>query len=84
MPRPLAKVWLAARFVFCVVLLVPSPAYAYIDPGAGSLILQALLAGVFAAGFFIKTYFHKIKKFFGGNKESSSDSSSSSDDKQDE
>lgn len=28
------------------VLLAPSPAYAYVDPGAGSLVLQLLIGGI--------------------------------------
>ena len=28
------------------IVVLPTPAYAYIDPGAGSLILQLLLGGV--------------------------------------
>lgn len=34
------------RLLFLVVLLAPLPAYAYIDPGAGSLLLQWLIAVV--------------------------------------
>lgn len=41
------------RFIvtFLLVILV-SPAYAYIDPGSGSLLLQFLVAG--AVGLFFK------------------------------
>lgn len=37
------------------------PAYAYLDPGTGSMLLQILLGGV--AGFMvvIRLYWHKIK-----------------------
>jgi hypothetical protein len=41
------------------------PAYAYIDPGSGSLILQALI-GAFAVGAGAATgYWRKAKTFFG-------------------
>jgi hypothetical protein len=33
----------------------------YIDPGAGSLILQILAGGALAAGMFVKTYWAKVK-----------------------
>lgn len=40
------------------------PAYAYIDAGTGSLILQALLGGVVGFSAFIKIYWMQIKLFF--------------------
>ncbi len=39
-------------------LLFPTPSYAYIDPGTGSLILQALVAG----GITILIFFRNIRK----------------------
>jgi hypothetical protein len=51
-------------------------AYAYLDPGTGSLVLQAVLA-VFTGGLFVvKTYWQKIKsKLFSRNKAINEDSS---------
>ena len=40
----------------------------YIDPGSGSYIIQAIVAGVLGAAFWIKMSWHRIKLFFGGNK----------------
>lgn len=40
----------------------------YIDPGSGSYLLQAIIAAVLGAGFWIKMSWHRIKAFFGGNK----------------
>ena len=38
-------------FLFAAVsLILCRPAYAYLDPGTGSIILQALAAGVLAMG----------------------------------
>ena len=34
---------------------------AYLDPGTGSMILQALIAGLVGAAFAIKMFWHKIK-----------------------
>jgi hypothetical protein len=45
------------------------PAYAYLDPGTGSILLQGLIAavaGVLATG---GIYWNKIKNFFSSNKE---------------
>ena len=51
----------------CLALLLfsfsSSNAYAYLDMGTGSYILQAILAGFFASLFFIKTYWFKLSKF---------------------
>ncbi len=43
-------------------------AKAYIDPGSGSIILQALLGALAAAGATISIYWNKIKDFFRKNK----------------
>ena len=43
----------------------PVTAHAYLDPGAGSIILQGLIAAVAAGLVVIKTYWYKIKTFFG-------------------
>ncbi|HQZ51698.1 MAG: hypothetical protein KA968_09705 [Chitinophagaceae bacterium] len=40
----------------------------YIDPGSGSYLLQAIIAAVLGAGFWIKMSWHRIKAFFGGTK----------------
>lgn len=37
---------------------------AYIDPGSGSIIFQALVAGVMAVGFTTRMYWHKLKSVF--------------------
>ena len=52
--------------IFIAVLIVFSPqAFAYLDPGTGSIILQGLIAGIAVVGFTIKTYWYKILSFFG-------------------
>ena len=40
------------------------PALAYIDPGTGSIILQALLGAIAAIGATVTLYINKIKNFF--------------------
>lgn len=47
-----------------VYLVFPQKAYAYLDPGTGSLILQMIIAGLLGASFAIKVYWKKIKAFF--------------------
>ncbi|MDC0601288.1 hypothetical protein OAO32_02705 [Candidatus Pelagibacter sp.] len=49
-------------------LLFLGKAQAYIDPGSGSIILQALLGVLAAAGASISIYWNKLKNFFKKNK----------------
>jgi hypothetical protein len=51
--------------IFFLLLLAPRDAHAYLDPGSGSLIFQALaamLAGILIA---VRSYRDRIKKFLG-------------------
>ncbi len=53
--------------VLClIVLLTAKPAYAYLDPGTGSMILQLLLGGVAGALMVGKLYYRKIQSFVAG------------------
>lgn len=38
-----------------------SPAYAYIDPGTGSLIIQSIIGAIAAIGVTLKLYWHKLR-----------------------
>lgn len=56
-------------------------AYAYIDPGTGSMILQALLAGAVAALAFGKQIYGFVYRFFHkGEKKSGGEESQKEDD----
>jgi hypothetical protein len=46
-----------------VSLLNPDPLYAYVDPGTGSLALQAFLGSIFAGVLLIKTFWQHLKRF---------------------
>ena len=37
--------------------------YAYLDPGSGSIIIQAIIGAIASALFFVKMFWFKIKKF---------------------
>ncbi|MDD3861272.1 MAG: hypothetical protein PHP74_00010 [Candidatus Gracilibacteria bacterium] len=54
---------LLALAAFCTVLFAPN-AYAYLDAGTGSQIIQIIIAGSVGAIFAFKVYFKKIKLFF--------------------
>lgn len=45
-------------------LVVSQPAYAYLDPGAASLALQALVGGLAAAGVAVVAFAARVKAFF--------------------
>ncbi len=48
---------------FLVIIIYPAQAFAYIDPGAGSLIIQMAIAAIMGAMFTIKLYWYKFKYF---------------------
>ena len=54
--------------LFCLVFLaglgLDQPAYAYLDPGTGSMILQLLLGGIAGALVVGKLYWQKLKDLF--------------------
>ena len=56
---------------FVIYMIFSSNAFAYIDPGIGSIILQGIIASIAAVGVFfssvrkkIYSLFYKIKKSF--------------------
>jgi hypothetical protein len=56
---------LIAGFVLFSAVGIAPPAYAYLDPGTGSMLVQMLLGGVAGALVVGKLYWHRIKAFFG-------------------
>ena len=57
---------LTRLFVLAGMLLLISTrdAFAYIDPGTGSFILQLVIASLLGAAFAVKTFWKNIKGFF--------------------
>jgi hypothetical protein len=53
-----------AIFSGLFVFLFPMPAYAYLDPGGVSVLLQIMLAGLIGALFAFKNFLFKTKTFF--------------------
>lgn len=55
------------KVIFPTVLLSAafmSPAFAYLDPGTGSMVLQAILGAVAIAGATISVYWQRVRAFF--------------------
>lgn len=48
-----------------ILITCSQHAAAYLDPGTGSMILQGIIAGIAVVGFTIKSYWYKIRGFFG-------------------
>lgn len=50
-----------------LLVCAASPSLAYLDPGTGSMILQALAAGVIAAGLFWRRIISFVRGLFNKN-----------------
>jgi hypothetical protein len=63
------------RFVLIVVGVLFAPnAFAYLDPGTGSIIIQGLIAAIAMAGVTFRMYWHKLRSLFGSDSEHNSTS----------
>jgi hypothetical protein len=60
------RLTLAVSGAFLSLILTVEPAWAYLDPGTGSLILQGLTAGVAGVLVVGKLYFARLKSFLPG------------------
>ena len=56
------------------VILLTQNAYAYLDPGTGSIILQGLIAGIAGGLITIKLYWAKFKSLFKSKQSKKDDS----------
>ncbi len=54
--------------VFSMTFNLSNEAWAYLDPGTGSMVLQLLLGGVAGVVVVVKLYWEKIKYFFSREK----------------
>lgn len=57
--------------LLALIFSISTPAYAYLDPGTGSVLIQGLLAGLVSALAVLKLYWQKIKHFIFRSKKSS-------------
>lgn len=59
------------KTMFLILMLFAigtQPAFAYIDPGSGSAIMSVIIGLFVAIGVLVKTFWFKIKSFFGFSK----------------
>ncbi|MFT5320224.1 MAG: hypothetical protein ACI934_000355 [Pseudohongiellaceae bacterium] len=74
---PKLKNLYSSMLSFILLVSIATPAYAYLDPGTGSLILQGLIAGLAMISFTFKMWWYKLTSFF-----KKSDDSEDSEDKE--
>jgi hypothetical protein len=70
-----------ARVVLVIVIwavFLPPKAWAYLDPGTGSLIFQSLIAALAAVGFTLKLYWGRIRSWFKSSKDTADSERSTS------
>ncbi len=70
------KIVVLILFTLCVSM---QPAYAYLDPGTGSLIVQILIAAFATVAIFFKTIWQSIKSVLHIGKRSDKNSEESED-----
>jgi hypothetical protein len=56
--------------LICIAVLMPTSAYAYLDPGAGTFALQGLIAIVAGGMVALRAYWHRLRDLFRGSKTS--------------
>ena len=49
--------------VLIAQIITPQKAYAYIDPGTGSMVLQIIIASIIGLGITFKAWIYKLKEF---------------------
>lgn len=54
----------SALLLLVLILALPRPAYAYLDPGAGSMLLQVILGGIAGLAVGVRLFWHRILGFF--------------------
>jgi hypothetical protein len=60
-----------AVFLACIWLLFvcATPAYAYVDPGSGGMLVQLLLGGAAGAALIVRLYYRRFLRRIGMRKE---------------
>ena len=64
-------------FLYCMTIgvFISSPAFAYVNPGSGTLILQMLAAAGVGAIFYFRQFRDKVKSIFTGRSDTSDSNS---------
>jgi len=62
--RPVLHILGVFVCIIGVMMALPPPVYAYVDPGSGSYILQVIIAGIAAASLSLRLFWTRIKALF--------------------
>ena len=60
--------WSISPILILAIILFPGTAYAYVDPGSGSVIVTTILGLIAAIGYTFRKYFYKMKRLFKNSK----------------
>ena len=60
---------IGVKFFLLVTLLAARPAFAYIDPGTGSMLIQMLVVAIAAMAAFFRPIWRGVTSFFHRKKE---------------
>ena len=61
---PMMKISLFLLLAIFILGQFPEKAYAYLDPGTGSMLIQGLLAFIFSLLTFMGIFWNHLKKYF--------------------
>jgi hypothetical protein len=56
---------IASSMIFVSLSTFVEPAFAYLDPGTGGMLIQIILGGVAGLAVAGKLFWHQLKSFFG-------------------
>lgn len=59
-----SSVWKVIGAAVLIALLFPRDAFAYIDPGSGSLIFQTVVAALAGIAYAVRVYWARIRSVF--------------------
>lgn len=60
-----------SALIWLLALIFPPPAHAYLDLGTGSYVVQIAIATLMGGAFFLKSYWSRLKNFFGKKRDDS-------------
>jgi len=66
--RWISKMPVTTQVVLIVNLIIPSTAFAYVDPGSGSMIVTSVLGLMAVIGYVFRKYIHKLLNILHGKK----------------
>jgi len=67
------RIWGFTGLVLFTSLIFVAPSFAYIDPGTGSMIVQAVIAAFAAVSVSIGIFWKRLRAFFGKGRKEDSD-----------